>query len=101
MLKQNRSSLKKSHFPASTRSKINFNSTQCVWCGKKGKKTYHERVVWEELDSTWYRCAQCDSLMILPRPSEKEIAKVYETNYLSRRLQPQAGVDSRIRFSNE
>lgn len=71
----------------------------CVWCGKTGKKNFHARVRWEELDSSWYRCGACDSLMILPRPSKKAITKIYENEYLNRRFQPHAGVDSRIRYS--
>lgn len=71
----------------------------CVWCGKKGKKVRHARVQWEGLDSTWYRCRTCGSLMILPRPSSALIRKVYETDYLNKKLQPHTGVDSRIRYS--
>lgn len=73
----------------------------CVWCGKTRKKSRYARVVWDDLDSTWYRCEECGSLMILPRPSEKLIRKVYENDYLNKRLQPHTGVDSRIRYSKE
>lgn len=73
----------------------------CVWCGKKGKKTFHARVQWERLDSTWYKCASCGSLMILPRPSKEAMRSVYGNDYLNKRLQPHAGVDSRIRYAKE
>jgi SAM-dependent methyltransferase len=39
--------------------------------------------------------------MILPRPTKKAIARVYENDYLNKRHQPQAGVDCRIRYSKE
>lgn len=71
----------------------------CVWCGKTGRKKRYGHVTWDELDSTWYRCGSCGSLMILPRPSKKLLQKVYEDDYLNKRLQPHTGVDSRIRYS--
>ncbi|HEY4515503.1 MAG TPA: class I SAM-dependent methyltransferase [Candidatus Paceibacterota bacterium] len=74
---------------------------KCVWCGKTGMMKLHARVRWEDLDSSWYRCATCASLMILPRPSAKLITKVYEDNYRKKRLQPHAQVDNRIRYSKE
>ncbi len=61
----------------------------------------YARVKWEVLDSTWYRCGVCDSLMILPRPSQKAIKKVYEDDYLHKKLQPHTGVDSRVRYAKE
>ncbi|MDE1919356.1 MAG: class I SAM-dependent methyltransferase [Patescibacteria group bacterium] len=73
----------------------------CVWCGKTRKNSRYARVVWDDLDSTWYRCGECGSLMILPRPSGKLIRKVYENDYLNKRLQPHTGVDSRIRYAKE
>jgi 2-polyprenyl-3-methyl-5-hydroxy-6-metoxy-1,4-benzoquinol methylase len=76
-------------------------TTTCVWCGNKGKKTFHARVCWEKLDSSWYRCGACDSLMILPRPSKKQIAEVYENDYRGKRLQPHVGVDNRTRYAKE
>lgn len=39
--------------------------------------------------------------MILPRPSQKVIASVYDNDYRGKRLQPHAGVDNRIRYSKE
>ncbi len=74
---------------------------KCVWCGKAGKKIFYARVRWEKLDSKWYRCGTCSSLMILPRPSKKLIAQVYENDYRDKKLQPHAGVDNRIRYSKE
>lgn len=71
----------------------------CVWCGKTGKKIFYARVRWDELDSKWYRCGTCGSLMILPRPSKRQIAKVYEDGYRNKRLQPHAGVDNRLRYA--
>ena len=73
----------------------------CVWCGKKGKKIFHAQVKWKKLNSKWYRCIHCDSLMILPRPHQKIIKQVYEDDYLNQRLQPHIGVDSRIRYAKE
>lgn len=75
--------------------------TKCVWCGKIEKKIFHARVQWEDLDSKWYKCNACGSLMMLPRPSKKMIAKVYENEYRKKRLQPHVGVDNRIRYSRE
>lgn len=75
--------------------------TKCVWCGKIEQKIFHARVRWEDLDSKWYKCGACGSLMILPRPSKKMIAKVYENKYREKRLQPHIGVDNRIRYSRE
>lgn len=74
---------------------------RCVWCGKTGKKIFHARVRWEDLDSKWYRCRVCGSLMILPRPSKKLITQIYDDEYLNKRLQSHVGVDSRIRYSRE
>ncbi len=73
----------------------------CVWCGNKGKKTFHARITWENLDSSWYKCSNCKSLMILPLPSKKAISDVYENDYMNKRLQPHEGVDCRIRYSKE
>ncbi|MCC6290754.1 class I SAM-dependent methyltransferase [Candidatus Nomurabacteria bacterium] len=39
--------------------------------------------------------------MILPLPSKKLIKKVYENDYLCKKLQPHIGVDSRVRYSKE
>lgn len=78
-----------------------IKTMKCIWCGKTGKKNYYASVQWEDLDSTWYRCSSCGSLMILPRPSKKLIKKVYENDYMHKKLQPHVGVDSRIRYSKE
>lgn len=80
---------------------MKYKTDKCVWCGNKGKKIFHARVAWEDMDSSWYMCAECKSLMILPRPSEKEISKMYEDDYLNKKHQPHAGVDCRIRYSKE
>jgi 2-polyprenyl-3-methyl-5-hydroxy-6-metoxy-1,4-benzoquinol methylase len=37
--------------------------------------------------------------MILPRPSKKLIASVYENEYRNKRLQPHLGVDNRLRYA--
>ncbi len=74
---------------------------KCAWCGNKGPKNFHARISWENLDSSWYKCAKCGSLMILPLPSKKEITKVYENDYLTQRHQPHPGVDCRIRYAKE
>lgn len=73
----------------------------CVWCGNKGKKVFHAQILWEDLNSSWYKCSACESLMILPRPPKEVIRKVYENDYLNKRLQPHPGVDCRIRYSKE
>lgn len=73
----------------------------CVWCGETGKKTFHARVQWDGLDSKWYKCSACGSLMILPRPLKRTLTRVYENDYLNKRLQPHTGVDSRIRYAKE
>src|SRR3989344_2331092 len=80
---------------------MKYKTAICVWCGDKGKKSFHAKVDWENLSSTWYNCGKCNSLMILPRPSKKEITEMYETNYLNKKHQPHAGVDCRIRYSKE
>jgi 2-polyprenyl-3-methyl-5-hydroxy-6-metoxy-1,4-benzoquinol methylase len=72
---------------------------QCAWCGENKKKIFHARVRWENLDSTWYRCANCGSLMILPIPPQKLMQKIYENNYRSR-VQPH-GIDYRVRYSKK
>lgn len=59
----------------------------------------HATVTWGDLRSTWYACAGCQSLMVLPRPSDAVIQRVYENDYLSKRLQPHIGVDCRKRYA--
>lgn len=80
---------------------MKYKKTTCVWCGDTGNKAFHARVRWEKFDSSWYKCAGCESLMILPRPSKEEIRDIYEDDYLNKRLQPHPGVDCRIRYSKE
>lgn len=80
---------------------MKYKTAVCVWCGDKKKKAFHARVQWEKFDSSWYKCSGCESLMILPRPSKKEIIEIYENDYLNKRLQPHPGVDCRIRYSKE
>jgi len=71
----------------------------CVWCGKKSKKIFHARVRWKNLSSTWYRCASCGSLMMSPRPSQREIKKFYESGYRNK-IQAH-GIDYRLRYSKK
>lgn len=80
---------------------MKYRKAVCVWCGNKEKKVFHARVCWEKFDSSWYKCADCGSLMILPRPLKKEIKDIYENDYLNKRLQPHPGVDCRIRYSKK
>jgi len=70
---------------------------RCVWCDKKGKKIFHARVHWKNLDSKWYKCTSCGSLMMMPRPSKKAMQEYYESGYTNK-LQPH-GIDYRIRYS--
>lgn len=71
----------------------------CVWCGERGSMERHASVVWGSLRSTWYRCSSCDSLQVLPLPSARAIQRVYEDDYLNKRLQPHVGVDCRKRYA--
>jgi 2-polyprenyl-3-methyl-5-hydroxy-6-metoxy-1,4-benzoquinol methylase len=78
---------------------MKYITAKCVWCGNKGKKIFHAKVRWEKFNSSWYKCSECESLMILPRPSKAEIIDIYENDYLNKRLQPHPGVDCRVRYS--
>ena len=80
---------------------MKYITASCVWCGKKGKKVFHAKVTWEKFNSSWYKCGECQSLMILPTPTKAEIVGIYENDYLNKRLQPHPGVDCRIRYSKD
>lgn len=72
----------------------------CVFCGYKAYARFHAKVIWKELESSWYQCDFCSGLMIIPLPKDALLEKVYGENYRNRRLQPHAGVDNRIRYSS-
>ena len=57
---------------------------ECPVCGFLGSERYISKT-FENLESTWVKCAKCGTLFMSPLPTEKELNEYYRQSYKYRK----------------